>query len=52
MRETRDLGGLPAGRKTYASVTRQDSPLQELAATHECEELKNGVWLEPISAVL
>ena len=25
---------------------------KEQAATHECEDLKEGVWLEPIQAVL
>ena len=45
--------GLPAGREEDASETSQEVVYcKRWAAKHECEELKEGVWLEPIQAML
>ena len=35
-----------------ASEANQDGPLEEWAAKHEVQELKEGMWLEPFQAVL
>ena len=46
-------GGLPARREEDASETSQDGLLIENGQpSTTCEELKEGVWLEPAQAVL
>ena len=42
---------MPVGREECVIETSQDVLLEDIAK-HECEELKEGVWLEPIQAML
>ena len=42
----------PSGREKDASEASQEDLWKKWAAKHECEELKEGVWLEPSQAVL